>query len=275
MRGLTAKLLALLVAVGASIPVAQATDIFTWPAGTFKLKAGGSRSSSELATIMPISTLGQNTVFTIPDPGGPTATFLLAGSSQTFTGNNTFTGTNTFPLAGIVLQGTSFNGTLKWLNAAGQASTITIPDPGAAAANVLLDQGVVSAVTIQHVAVPLTAAQLIAMYTTPVALIPAGVAGTNILVHKCMFTITTTSTAFTGGGVVAPQIGSTAHGAGTLTTATIAAAVVTAGAGTTYTTVIPVSYTGTPATGLYISNQTAAFAAGTGTAVVDLWYSIK
>jgi hypothetical protein len=138
-----------------------------------------------------------------------------------------------------------------------------------------LSSGSIAPNVIQHITVPLTAANLIAMYTTPVALIPAGAAGTNILVHKFMFTMTTTATAFTGGGVVAPQIANTAHGAGTLTTATIAAAVVTAAAGTSYTTVIPVSYTGTAATGLFISNQTAAFAAGTGTAIVDVWYSVQ
>jgi hypothetical protein len=169
---------------------------------------------------------------------------------------------------------------LNWLIRApaaslGQNTTLTTPDPGASTANYLLDQGVVSAVTIQHVAVPLTAAQLIAMYGAPVQLIAAGATGTNIVVHHAMFTITTTSTAFTGGGVVEFQIGNTVHGGGTATTATVAASVVTAAAGTSYTTVIPVSYTGTSATGLFISNQTAAFAAGTGTAIVDIWYSIK
>jgi hypothetical protein len=175
----------------------------------------------------------------------------------------------------ITLSGTNFNGTFDVLGSLGQATAFTLPDPGAATANILLDQGVTSAVTIQHVAVPLTAANLIAMYTTPVQLIPAGAAGTNIVVHKVMFKMVTTATAFTGGGVLEFQLGNTANGAGTATTATIAAAVVTAGAGTSYTTVIPVSYTSTAATGLFISNQTAAFAAGTGTAVVDIWYSIK
>jgi hypothetical protein len=154
----------------------------------------------------------------------------------------------------------------------GQNTNYIFPDPGASGtATVLLAGGV----NTQHITVPLTSAQLIAMYTTPVLLIPAGAAGTNIIVDQCLFTMTTTATAFTGGGVVAPQIGTTAHGAGTLTTGTIAAAVVTAGAGTSYTSVIPAAFTGTAATGLYISNQTAAFAAGTGSAVVDIWYVVK
>ena len=158
-------------------------------------------------------------------------------------------------------------------------ATIT-PTTGAGTLNLDVASGSVTSTqlspdTIQHATVALSAANLIAMYTTPVALIAAPAAGKNIIVHHFMFTMVASSTAFTSGGVVAPQIGNTAHGAGTLTTATVAAAVVTAGAGTTYTTTIPVSYTGTAATGLYISNQTAAFATGTGTAVADIWYSIQ
>jgi hypothetical protein len=157
----------------------------------------------------------------------------------------------------------------------GQATTLTISDPGAATANFVLDKGVLSANLIQHVAVPLTAANIIAMYATPVALIPAGAAGTNIIVHKVMFTMIPSGTAFTAGGAVTFTIGNTANGGGTATTATVAATVVNAsGTTTTYNTVIPVSYAGTAATGLYISNATQAFATGTGTAIVDIWYSI-
>jgi hypothetical protein len=158
----------------------------------------------------------------------------------------------------------------------GQNSVITIPDPGAATANFVLDSGASSAMTIQHVSVPLTSANILAMFATPVQLIAAPAAGMNIVVQKVMFTMTTTSTAYAGGGVVEFQIGNTANGAGTATTATVAAAVVNSGTpGVSYTTVIPVSYTGTAATGLFISNQTAPFTTGTGTAVCDIWYAIK
>jgi hypothetical protein len=226
--------------------------------------------TSHNGTVQVAAGIGQASTFTIPDPGGSTGTFALLQTA------NTFTGVNTFPATGIVLKGTSFNGTLQELAGLGQATTYTLPDPGAATANVLLDQGVTSAVTIQHVSVPLTAANLIAMEATPVQLIAAGAAGTNIVVHHVMFTMNRTSTAFTGGGAIDFQIGNTTAGGGTQTTATVAATVLTtAGAGTTYTTVIPVSYTGTAATGLFISNATAPFAAGTGTATVDIWYSIK
>lgn len=123
------------------------------------------------------------------------------------------------------------------------------------------------------VAVPLTAAQLIAMYATPVNLIPA-VPGKTIIVDSYELNMTTTSTVFTGGGVVAPQYAATANGAGTALTATVAASVVTATAGNSVTSRIPVvqSAIAQAGVGVFLSNQTAAFAAGTGSAVVTMTF---
>src|SRR5450755_2532713 len=89
----------------------------------------------------------------------------------------------------------------------------------------------VAQVLIQHTAVPLTAAQLIAMGTTPVTVLPAPYAGLAYLVHKIMLSMTTTSTAFTGGGTVVVQY----HTGTVAMINTIPAAVVTATAGTTDT----------------------------------------
>lgn len=126
--------------------------------------------------------------------------------------------------------------------------------------------------------VALAAADLIAMYTTPVVAV-AAVTGKAIVVDSVDFIITRTASAFTGGGVVAVQYDSTANGAGTATHATIAATVVTGSAGTTYTTRIPVVQSDIASAsiiskGLYISNQTAAFAAGTGTASLIVRYHL-
>lgn len=126
--------------------------------------------------------------------------------------------------------------------------------------------------------VALTAANIIAMYTTPVLIVPA-VTGKAIIIDSMAFDITRTSTAFTGGGVVAVQYDATANGAGTATTATIAATVVTGAAGRTITSRIPVNLSDVASAsiigiGLYISNQTAVFAAGTGTASVKLKYHL-
>lgn len=126
--------------------------------------------------------------------------------------------------------------------------------------------------------VALSAADLIAMYAAPVVIVPA-VQGKAIVVDSVDFVITRTSTAFTGGGVVAVQYAATANGGGTATHATIAATVVTGAAGTTYTARIPVVQSDIASAsisgiGLYISNATAAFAAGTGTAVCTVRYHL-
>lgn len=130
----------------------------------------------------------------------------------------------------------------------------------------------------QMVSVSLTAANLIAMYTTPVAILPA-LPGRSYVVDSVEFVMTRTATAFTSGGVVALQYDSTANGAGTATHATIAASVVTGASGTTYTTRIPVVQSDIASAsivgkGLYISNATAAFATGTGTAVMKVRFHV-
>jgi hypothetical protein len=129
---------------------------------------------------------------------------------------------------------------------------------------------------IKVVQINLTAANLIAMYAAPIVVVPV-ITGKQIHIESADFVITRTATAFTGGGVVNVQYDLTANGAGVTLHADIAAAVVTGAAGTTVTKRIAkdlsdgasTSYVGK---GLYISNKTAAFAAGTGTAVLTVRY---
>lgn len=82
-------LLAALLALVCFQP-AHASDIFTWKPGTFKIWAGGTRGATYLGTIIPISTLGQNTTYTIPDPSSATANFVLSKGTQTLAGTYTF-----------------------------------------------------------------------------------------------------------------------------------------------------------------------------------------
>lgn len=139
-------------------------------------------------------------------------------------------------------------------------------------------QGRVETLVLQAVKVPLTAAQIIGMYAAPVLVVP-GVTGKSIYIHRVIFDITRTATAFTGGGVVNVQYDSTVNGAGTSTHADISAATVTGAAGKTHTNKIPLVQDNIAAAsiegkGLYISNKTAAFAAGTGTATVTVFYHV-
>ncbi len=127
--------------------------------------------------------------------------------------------------------------------------------------------------------IALTAANIIAMYTTPVAII-AAVPGKTIVIDGWQFVITRTSTAFTGGGVVDLQYAATAHGAGTLVSATtIAATAVTGAAGKTYSHRTGADFSDVASAtlqgiGVFISNATAAYAAGTGTASVKVSYHL-
>jgi hypothetical protein len=123
--------------------------------------------------------------------------------------------------------------------------------------------------------VSLTAAQIIAMEAGPVSVIAAPGAGLAVVVDSILFEMTTTSTAFTGGGAVSFVYhgGSVAVHAGS-----IPASVVTASAGTSDTLLGPaVAANGTtvPAnTGVDITNATAPFAVGTGTAKVRIRYHV-
>lgn len=133
---------------------------------------------------------------------------------------------------------------------------------------------------VRHTQVSLTAAQIIAMYTTPVELIAAPGAGKSIAIVKAQFKITRTATAFTGGGAAIIQYDSTANGAGTQACdSTLAATVITGAAGASHSirngAVISDSTATIVNKGVFISNDTAVFAAGTGAAVLDIWYVVN
>lgn len=122
-----------------------------------------------------------------------------------------------------------------------------------------------------QLSVALTAAQIIALSSTPVVLIAAPGSGRCTIVDNITFKMVTTATAFTGGTALEFRY---TNGSGTKVTADIAAAVVQAGAGTSFTNVkgIEASLTGTANAAIVIRNATTPFAAGTGTAVVTLTY---
>lgn len=125
----------------------------------------------------------------------------------------------------------------------------------------------------QTITVNLTAAQIIAMGTTPVSLIAAPGAGLCIIVDNITFKMVTTATAFTGGGAVEFRY---TDASGTKVTADVAAAVITAAAGTSFTNVrgIEASLTGTANAAIVVRNGTAPFAAGTGTASLVIEYHV-
>jgi hypothetical protein len=122
--------------------------------------------------------------------------------------------------------------------------------------------------------VALTAAQIIAMGTTPVVIIAAPGANKIIIVDGITFEMTRTGTAFTGGGAVEFRY---TDASGAKVSADIAATVITTGgAGVEYNRVggLVSSFTPVVNAAIVIRNATAAFAAGTGTARLFLRYHI-
>jgi len=130
--------------------------------------------------------------------------------------------------------------------------------------------------------VALTAVQIIAMEAAPVVLLAAPGAGFMYLPYICMIEVSGGGTAFTGGGAVSIQYGNTAAGAGDLFYNVIPALTFTTPVANKYIVseigdvnggVAAVSTTFNNV-GIYISNATAPFAAGNGTASIYMSYVI-
>lgn len=126
--------------------------------------------------------------------------------------------------------------------------------------------------------VSLTAAQINGMAAAPVEIIPA-VAGKAIILDDVVLDLTGTATQFANGGVVNLQYKNTATGAGTTLHADIAASVVTGATARVLTKRIAkdlsaIATADITGVGVFISNKTAAFDTGTGTAVVTVRYHL-
>lgn len=125
----------------------------------------------------------------------------------------------------------------------------------------------------------LSSADLKGMSAAPIQMV-AAVPGKIIVFDSLEFVMTRTATAYANGGVVNVQYADTATGGGTTVHADIAATVLTAAsAAVTYTHRISkdlsaLADTVVPGVGLYLSNKTAAFITGTGTAKISIVYHI-
>lgn len=128
---------------------------------------------------------------------------------------------------------------------------------------------------IAHTAqVALSAADIIAMRTTPKQLIAAPGANKLVLVDSLVVKMVRSATAFTSGGALEFRY---TDGSGAKVSADVAASVVTTGgAGTEYNSVAGVTTSLTPVANaaIVLTNATGAFATGTGTAQVSIKYRI-
>lgn len=203
-------------------------------------------------------------------------------------------------LQGAVNSSGNFGTTLSNQTTQAQAQVLTFPDVGAATGNVLaaggalvsgnfvqasgtsgavVDSGVSVATSSKVASITLTAAQINALYDTPIQVIAAPGSGKVIIVTGLAWDFVYGSAAFTSGGVVTLQYKNTAHAGGVLTTTGIAAASITGiSANSVLTdTAIPVVATSanTVNQGIYISNATQDFATGTGTtSTLSVFYRV-
>lgn len=124
----------------------------------------------------------------------------------------------------------------------------------------------------------LTSAQIEAMYATPVLILPASGVGKIYVLGRIVCTYLFGTTQYTLGGALGLQWGNTAHLAGPAASSTLAGATFDAYAASNNFELTP-DNTDTLAriqnTGVYISNDTAAFATGDGTLLVNLNYQIE
>lgn len=150
---------------------------------------------------------------------------------------------------------TDSTNSVRWLNVGTTASPVWTP--------------------VDVVSFAISSANILAMFGTPVNLIAAPPAGYAIVVNNVLFTMTRTATAYANGGVVSFVY---TGGAVAVATGTVPAATITGAAGTALTQLGPATVaTGTvvpTATGVDITNATAAFITGTGTAVARISYSV-
>ncbi len=127
--------------------------------------------------------------------------------------------------------------------------------------------------------VTLSAAQIAAMYTTPVQLIAAPGSGKLILIDEILWDIAFVSAQYTAGGAIQAQYSNTTHGAGPQASASIAAATLNGVAASGFIANGSGSATlNAPATventAVYISNATQAFATGDSTATLYVKYRV-
>lgn len=139
-------------------------------------------------------------------------------------------------------------------------------------ANIALD--VAASVT-----VTLTAAQVKALYDTPVQLVAAQGAGKLILIDSILWDIAFVSAQYTAGGAIQAQYGNTVHGAGSPASASIAAATLNAVAASGFLANGSGAATlNAPATventGVFLSNATADFATGDSTVTLYVRYRV-
>jgi hypothetical protein len=230
--------------------------------------AGTTYEGAIYALIEPIpQVIGVDTIFYTPSS-------ITAGSlADTLTSGQIFVGNSSDIATGVALSGDATMANTGAMTIAANAITTGKVANGAISSDKL------APTTIKYARVSLSAAQWNGMYATPVQIVAAQGAGTQIVVHAANLTMTFVAAQYAAGGVALLQYTNTANGAGTAATGTVAAATVNGLAASSALTLqgaqAAAAITAVQNQGIFISNQTAAFTTGDGTWVIDIWYSVR
>lgn len=155
----------------------------------------------------------------------------------------------------------------------------TLANTGAVTiANNAITSAKMAASVLKYAQVTVSAADWNGMYATPKQLVAAAGANTQIVLHSAKIFLDYGTAQFASGGAVHIQYDSTANGAGTKASDTIAAAgftgaVADSTAQLSGTQAVAAAST-TVNKGLYLSNASGAFTTGDSTFKVDVWYSV-
>jgi hypothetical protein len=160
----------------------------------------------------------------------------------------------TFQVGAILIQTDGVAGKTTWINTGSTAVPVWNALSGSGS---LLKQQALST------------ANILGMYASPITIVAAGGAGTVIDINDITLKMVTTATQFASGGAVTFQ-----YAGGNAVTNSIASTVVTAGAGTSYTSRAGIDVTASVNTAVTVTNGTGAFTTGTGTGQLTIDYKV-
>lgn len=126
--------------------------------------------------------------------------------------------------------------------------------------------------------IALTSSQVMSLYATPFQILPDPAAGQLIIVDKVLYDIEYGTTQYTGGGNIFVEYGNVVHGGGFAASTSISAATFNGVALSSFLTAggSPLNYprSNSLGRGIYLSNDTAAFATGDSTMNVYVFYKV-